>query len=164
MFFRAAVIALLGSLIVMQVGSEVRLARHDYATARAQRHAQHDDRAPVPFARGRLGPETQIVDLRRAELDQALATGALAGQARIVPVVRHGTPGGFKVYAIRPGSLVQAVGLRNGDTVLAINDVPMIGAQSSVDAYAALRAGPAFLDIDVRRNGQHVRIVVLLHE
>ncbi|HUH02413.1 MAG TPA: hypothetical protein VML75_10475 [Kofleriaceae bacterium] len=164
MFFRAAVLALLGSIIVMQVGSEVRLARHDYATARAQRHAQHGDRAPLPSARGRLGPETQLVDLRRGELDQALATGALAGQARVVPVTREGAPSGFKVYAIRPGSLVQALGLRNGDTVLAISDVPVIGAHSALDVYAALRAGPAFFDLDVRRGGQHVRIVVLLHD
>jgi hypothetical protein len=40
----------------------------------------------------------------------------------------------------------------------------MIGAQSSVEAYAAVRDGPAFLDLELRRNGQLVRIVVLLHE
>jgi type II secretory pathway component PulC len=163
MFFRAAVIALLGSIIVMQVDNQIRLAQHEYTTTR-RAHAQQQQH-PRPRAVEASPPgSTQVVDMRRAELDRALRSADLAAQARLVPVVRDGAPNGFKVYAIRPGSLVQALGLRNGDTLLAVNDLALSGPIDALDTYSALQTGPAFLDLDVRRNGDPVRIVVLLHD
>lgn len=166
MFYRAAVIALLGSILVMGVNDQVRLAQHDYATRHAMQHAHAEDRASGAHMRalGSARLDTQIVDVRRDELDRALAANGLASQARFVPVVRDGQPSGLKVYAVQPGSMLQALGLRNGDTLLAVNDLPVADAGSAVEAYATLRAHPGFLDLDVRRNGEQARIIVLLHE
>lgn len=47
--------------------------------------------------------------------------GTVARAARIVPSVRDGKPHGFKLYAIRPGSIYVVLGLRNGDTITAVN-------------------------------------------
>lgn len=41
--------------------------------------------------------------------------------ARIVPVVVGGKQRGYKLYAIRPGSALAALGLQNGDAVVAVD-------------------------------------------
>ncbi len=40
--------------------------------------------------------------------------------ARLVPSLKNGTVWGFKVYAIRPGSLADVLGFQNGDTFHAV--------------------------------------------
>ena len=60
--------------------------------------------------------------IQRKLLDQILSDmGTVARAARIVPSVRNGKPHGFKLYAIRPGSNYVVLGLRNGDTITAVN-------------------------------------------
>lgn len=55
-------------------------------------------------------------------LDALLKDPKEASRAmRVIPDVRGGERLGFKVFGIRPGSLAQALGLRNGDRVMLVN-------------------------------------------
>src|SRR5262249_26192539 len=54
-------------------------------------------------------------------IDKVLADPiSVSAGARVVPSMKNGTPWGFKLYAIRPGSVYAALGLQNGDTIHAI--------------------------------------------
>ncbi len=62
------------------------------------------------------------VTMTRALLDKIIANPmAAASSVRTVPAVKDGKPAGFKLYAIRPGSLFARLGFLNGDTLVSIN-------------------------------------------
>src|SRR4051812_30089099 len=83
------------------------------------------------------GASAQVpADLGRGEVrcqDTCCAIGAcllrdllndpmrLASSARIIPSMVDGHPHGFRLAAIRPNTIVQQLGLQNGDTVIGIN-------------------------------------------
>ncbi|MDQ3364029.1 MAG: hypothetical protein M3680_01175 [Myxococcota bacterium] len=76
----------------------------------------------------------------RAAFDQALANPMVfAKSARFVPAVKDGKPNGFKLYAIRPGSVLARLGLVNGDALHAINGMRLDGADQALEAYTRLR-------------------------
>ena len=129
--------------------------------------------APIVVVVPSAASSTRVVDVRRADLDE---TDGISRSARIVPTMRDGARIGFKLYAIRPGSLLEALGFENGDTLRAINDVPLVSDDDTVRAINQLpRAAPDLtmddcrtrqpdhVDLDIERRGQRVRIVVLLH-
>ncbi len=120
----------------------------------------HDDpraTAPPPVAEVSPSYTTRVVDVRRADLEEM---AAVAGSARMVPALTDGVPSGIKVYAIRPGSLLATIGLENGDTLRAIDDVPLTSPDAALEVYRPLSD---HFDLDVRRRGLDVRIVVLVH-
>lgn len=79
-------------------------------------------------------------EVPRATVERLLAnTDAFARQARIVPAFRNGQPDGFKLYAIRPGSLWATIGVRNGDTIQAINGHALTTGDAALDAYVKVR-------------------------
>jgi hypothetical protein len=73
----------------------------------------------------------------------------------------------FDRLAADPERLLLTLGISIYDSVLAIDDQPVVRAGASAEAVAAsLRsaaAGASYLDIAVRRGGSATRIVVLLH-
>lgn len=78
--------------------------------------------------------------IARAELEALLADPALlARAARIVPMVKDGQTSGFKVFGIRPGSPLAALGLQNGDTVQEIGGRPLTSVEAALAAYEALK-------------------------
>ncbi len=61
-----------------------------------------------------------------------------AGDARLVPAVKDGKPHGFKIYAIKPESTVAKLGIRNGDTVLAIAGQPLNSVDDAIAVLSTL--------------------------
>ena len=120
-------------------------------------------RRPPPATRPQPTPEpatetvrqvddsTWLVDSR--EIEQASENmSQLMTQIRVVPNFTDGQPDGFKVFAIRPGSLFSKVGLQNGDVLKRINGVELQGPEQAFEAYQALKDETA-IQIDlVRRN------------
>jgi general secretion pathway protein C len=79
-------------------------------------------------------------EVERSALNKVLAnTTLLARSARIVPSVRDGQPNGFKLYAIRPGSLYSMLGMFNGDTINAINGNAITTPDKALEIYTKLR-------------------------
>jgi general secretion pathway protein C len=64
---------------------------------------------------------------------------AFARGVRIVPAFRDGQAEGFKLYAIRPGSLAAALGLANGDTLLRLAGHSLVERDGDTAAWIALR-------------------------
>lgn len=163
MFFRVAVVSVLVYLAVVVTAA----VHSDAWLVTAAAPAAVPLAAPVPLPPPApivvvvpsAASSTRVVDIRRADLEQP---SAIARSARIVPALRDGVPSGVKIYAIRPDSLLAAIGFENGDTLRAVNDVPISTAESALEVYRTHRE-PDHVDLDIERRGQRERIVVLLH-
>lgn len=95
-----------------------------------------------------------------AAIDAILANPmAVAKGARIVPSVTAGKPSGFKLYAIRPGSLYAKLGFANGDTLTTINGMVIDSADKALEVYTKVREATN-LDVVVIRRGAPVTISI----
>ncbi len=93
-------------------------------------------------------------EMERAALNKVLSnTTLLARSARIVPAMKDGKPNGFKLYAIRPGSIYSMLGMFNGDTVNAINGHPITSPDKALEVYTKLRTA-SHLSINFSRRGK----------
>lgn len=79
----------------------------------------------------KTGENEYLVD--RREVEQAVANlNEVITQARAVPVLEGGKSAGFKLFAIRPGSIFEKIGLANGDVVQRINDTALTDPSKAV--------------------------------
>jgi hypothetical protein len=84
-----------------------------------------------------------------------------AHAARIVPHFVDGKPRGLRLYAIRPGGLFDQLGLRNGDSLLALDGFDLSSPDSALEAYAHMR-GTSHLILDLERSGERVTLEYLV--
>ena len=92
-------------------------------------------------------------------IDQVLQNPmAVAKGARVVPSVRDGKPHGFKLYAIRPSSVYAKLGLANGDSLEAVNGMPLDSADQALEVYTKIRDAKQ-LTVDITRQGKAVKLV-----
>ncbi len=100
-------------------------------------------------------------EVPRSTTDRLLANpDAYALQARIVPSVRNGQPQGFKLYAITAGSLWAAIGLQNGDTLIAINGRELSTPDQALELYTKLKDAAQLQILVGRRGGPDETIVI----
>lgn len=118
---------------------------------------------------------TRVVDIRRADIDRMMSTSPQTDRrvaspplwgARLVTAFSGGHAVGLKLYAIRSGSLLSALGLQNGDLLRAINDQSVVQAEHEPGRLDPTwrKAPPPLLDIDVVRHGRPVRILAVVHD
>ena len=100
--------------------------------------------------------------IKRKWLNGVLADSqALMRGARVVPSVRDGKVNGFKLYAIRPGSLYAALGLRNGDTVTMINGMELDSPDKALKIYAAVTAADRVTVHLLRRGKKQTKVYLI---
>ena len=91
---------------------------------------------------------TQEVDQLRSNMS------SLMTQIRVVPNFTDGQPDGFKVFAIRPGSIFARIGLQNGDVIKRINGLEIQGPEQAFAAYQQL-AAETNIQIDLVRRSEN---------
>jgi general secretion pathway protein C len=92
--------------------------------------------------------------IERAEVDRVLANlNEVAMQARVVPSSKNGKPNGFRMFAIKPGSIYSKIGLQNGDTIQKINGFEMNGVDRALEVFAKLREATSLV-VDIQRRGE----------
>jgi general secretion pathway protein C len=100
----------------------------------------------------KVGDDRYVI--AREEVDKQLSNlNVLATQARIVPHFEGGQGAGFKLFAIRPGSIYSMIGIQNGDVIKQINGEMINSPDKALEAYARLKSANN-ITIDVVRNGQ----------
>lgn len=94
----------------------------------------------------------QRCTLKEETLDRILGSNLIVRSARLVPAAEGGVVVGFKLFAIRPGSLFTLLGLRNGDLVRTISGQAVTGPEQALAAYAALRSSTV-IPVELTRDG-----------
>lgn len=98
------------------------------------------------------------VTMKRGLVDKVLANPmAIAKGARVVPAMKNGAPVGFKLYAIRKGSVYERLGFQNGDTLARINGMELTSADKALEVYTKLREATS-LEMEVTRRGKPVTL------
>ncbi len=111
---------------------------------------------PRPPAAGsdtirKVADDKWVIDAREVE-KATTDMNRLMTQIRVVPNFKDGQADGFKVFAIRPGSLFSKIGLQNGDVIKRINGLELQGPEEAFEAYQRLKDETS-IQIDlVRRN------------
>ncbi|MFH1018160.1 MAG: type II secretion system protein GspC [Pseudomonadota bacterium] len=86
------------------------------------------------------------VDATLGDLNQVIQ------QARMVPNFKGGAVDGFKIFAIRPGSIFSELGLQNGDVVERINGTEINSVEKAIPMLQLAR-NENTITIDLTRNG-----------
>jgi general secretion pathway protein C len=98
------------------------------------------------------GENEYLID--RSEVDNALENmSQLFTQIRAVPHFEGGESTGFRLFAIRSGSLFDKIGLKNGDIIQKINGNPMNDPSKAMQLLDELR-NESSLSVEVIRNRQ----------
>ncbi|RNC68132.1 MAG: PDZ domain-containing protein [Desulfuromonadales bacterium] len=111
---------------------------------------------PPPSPAGH--PVTQMTT-GSAIIDQRLLNAALdnIGQAmtdaRLLPSLKEGKVEGFRVSEVKPSGVFATVGIRNGDVLLRINELPIDSPERAIQTLASLK-GQNRIRIDLLRDGQ----------
>jgi general secretion pathway protein C len=92
--------------------------------------------------------------VRRAALDSWLSDpAALMTAAVIVPEARDGKPTAIRLVRIRPGSVLERIGLRGGDLIRAVNGLELATPDGALQAFLKLRSS-AHIAVSIERGGQ----------
>ena len=80
------------------------------------------------------------IQVDSAELDNALSNlPVLLTQARAVPYFKDGASIGLRLFAIRPGSLFEKIGLKNGDILKSINGSSLADITQAIKLFEKLK-------------------------
>jgi general secretion pathway protein C len=72
-------------------------------------------------------------------------------QARAVPHFQDGTTVGFRVFQIKPGSVFERIGLKNGDVVKRVNGVELTDPTKAITLFTELQ-NEGHIAVDLERN------------
>jgi len=82
--------------------------------------------------------DEQNYDVDRSLIRELVTGAAKPGGMRFVPRLDHGEIKGVRLYGVTAGSIPAALGLRNGDTLEAIDGAPLKDVNQLLDLYARL--------------------------
>ncbi len=101
----------------------------------------------------KLGQDSYHID--RREVDHAINNlSELFTQVRAVPYTpQEGVTQGFRLFQIKPDSLIDRIGLKNGDVIQRVNGVEISNPSTAFQLLQDLQ-GHAQLRVDVLRNHQ----------
>jgi general secretion pathway protein C len=113
--------------------------------------------APDPIVGGIRQTGPHAYEVQRVVIDRLLSGGMTPPWPRIVPESRNEALAGFRVFGIHGDSPFAALGLSNGDLLLAVNGRPIATAEAAMAAFAPLRAA-SHVQLEVERDGRRVRL------
>lgn len=108
------------------------------------------------LARGLKKTGENSYEMQRSTLDSVLGNMSLLSRAaRIVPEIRDGKSGGFRLYAVRPEGPFALIGMQNGDVLYGINGLEMTSPEKALEVYSKLKSA-RHLSVSLERNGQKI--------
>jgi general secretion pathway protein C len=122
--------------------------------------AAEADRPPTPQSMGgtpgglasQVSAGSYVVDQRalNAALDNI---GQAMTDARLLPSIKDGKVEGFRASEVKPAGIFGTIGIRNGDTLVRINDFPIDSPEKAIQSFGALK-GQSRIKLDLIRDGQ----------
>lgn len=131
-----------------------------YADGRVQTIEMIEDELKGPSAKLKnaapqiesLGDNRWLIPAMVAE-DARTNVGELLKQAQAVPFLEEGKTTGFQLRRIRRNSLVAQLGLKRGDIISSINDIPLNSPEKALQLFGQLRQASK-VSIDLKRRGK----------
>jgi len=106
------------------------------------------------------GTASSHVVLAKQEVQTALGDMAsFLRQVRIVSYMEGGKPRGFQLMDIVPGSIVDRVGLKNGDVVERVNGKSIHTPKDAMQFFSMLQSGRG-VTLEIKRKNQHKSISI----
>lgn len=107
---------------------------------------------PPPGGATQIGAGSFVIDQRvlNAALDNI---GQAMTDARLLPSMKDGKVEGFRVSEVKPSGVFAMVGIRNGDVLHKINDLPVDSPERAIQSLASLK-GQNRIKLDLVRDGQ----------
>jgi len=103
---------------------------------------------------GSFSPKETNREIRRSDLEESLKNiQKLISQVRIRPHFRGGRPDGLSISRIRRGSILDKMGLKNGDIVQEVNGRPLTGADDFIAFYENMKS-ESRISLGVERRGR----------
>ncbi|HEY2386638.1 MAG TPA: type II secretion system protein GspC [Candidatus Binatia bacterium] len=88
----------------------------------------------------------------RRELEKTVANiNEVFTQARAVPYFEDGKTVGFRIFAIKPGSVFEKIGLQNGDIINRVNGVELTDPTKAISLFTELQ-NEGHIAVDLKRN------------
>ncbi len=157
----AEVVAILSRRVVIKRGGVLEyLELQEKGATKTRPGSRHSPvaRSSTDLGKGikKTGPNSWSIE--RGEIDKALANlNNIAMQARIVPSFKNGQPNGFKLFAIRPGSLYAKLGIQNGDIIHKINGYLINSPDKALEVYQKMK-NARNIEIELTRRGQQKKL------
>ena len=151
-----------GKRCQMVIGEEMTAAQQQQPTG--GREAEPPGRRPIkstvpPEISSRIHriDDTHFV-VERQVIDEILGRiPELLGPARVTPGKGGDEGGGLRIAGVRPGSLLESLGVKNGDSLQSVNGIDLSDPKNAVEAYPKLRAANK-LTVSLRRGGKPTTI------
>jgi S1-C subfamily serine protease len=127
------------------------------ASGKLELTLHYSDGGTAPIAHD-FGPDVKVIDdhtfeLSRARIEALLDDPAtLSRSARVVPSIKEGKANGFKLYAIRLGSLWDACGFQNGDTIRRVNGMDLSSPDKALEMYQKIKNAET-ITVELTRRG-----------
>ncbi len=104
------------------------------------------------FAPQATAPGSYLIDQRalNAALDNI---GQAMTDARLLPSMKDGKVEGFRVSEVKPAGIFGMVGIKNGDTLVSINDFNIDSPEKAIQSLASLK-GQSRIKLDLVRDGK----------
>ncbi len=107
----------------------------------------------------------RIVDETHFEIDRDLVA-KLKGDARLAGAMaraasQNGAMTGIRLFAVKPSGLAHAMGLRNGDTLVAANGIKLSSLEASLELLGQLQQRDHW-SFDIERRGKALQLQVEL--
>jgi general secretion pathway protein C len=100
-------------------------------------------------------------EVRRGAIDRVLGGGVARSWPRVVPVERAGGPIGIRLAGVDRDGPLAAIGLLEGDVLLAVNGRSLATPDAALAAYTTLRAAD-HVRLAVDRGGRRVELDYLI--
>ena len=154
----AIVVAILPQRVVINHnGVREYLELQEEAQPKSTQHGKKPTTASAPkstLGEGIKKTGENEYSIERGEIDKTLSNlNSIAMQARIVPSFKNGEANGFKLFAIRPGSLYSKIGIQNGDIIHKINGFSMNSPDKALEVYQKLKSARS-IDVELTRRGR----------
>jgi hypothetical protein len=133
-------------------------SRPDLPPPAAEKASNHDDEADAIMAAAIKMVDDQHYVIGRALVAKLIENPiSFSKRMRVVPAVKDGKAAGLKLYAIRPDSLWDRLGFRNGDTLVAINGSELATPEKALEIYTKLRDSTS-IAVDIERRGKSLTL------
>ncbi|ACO03081.1 MAG TPA: hypothetical protein DEP48_05400 [Persephonella sp.] len=98
--------------------------------------------------------DSEVIKIDRRFVEEKTADiGTLLKDVLIVPEIKNNETIGFRFRYVKPQSLLYKFGLRSGDLIISINDMPVRTAEEAFKIYNMLR-NEQFIKLVIERNGK----------